>query len=325
MCFHPQNDVGAVVADQRKKTLSYHRAQYFCPHPSSINLGLCVKQATDKLKTVADRTAIKSGGQFIRIAHIKSAMNGEIYLHLTVDTPGEPASIVPKASDLDVEIKVSTVNPPNDAEFMDGDAFIFVIGNDICICATGVRVAAIRVFLFNLFEKAGIRKDATQFQIHDALDTGKLALIRKRGVKEIELKGTLYRASMDYQKRKTQPVGAIEKLSKHFKAIFGSEHDVTDDSLSVAVVLKVDGRRTRGITIGHKRLERIAESIIENEEDDDEYLIVTTDGEQIKPHEIRLRTTVTLDSMGKSVDREHAWDALASYYDSLSSGGLLSQ
>ena len=251
------------MAEPRSKSLSYHRAEYFVADPSSINLGLCIKQATDRLRTVDERTIETRYGQFIRLAGFRADNGPCYYLHLTVETPGGYASVVPRARSQDTELRVGTIPPPNDAEYMDGDAFAFVKGNDVCLCTTTIRAGAVRYFLYKLFEKAQIRRDAREFHFLNAMDAKKVAFLHRRGVKEIELSGVLYKASIDYQKRKDAMVGVLSTVCRHYKAILGHSKDFTDDSLKVLVTLKVDKRRKAGITIGHKRLEELAVNVIE--------------------------------------------------------------
>jgi hypothetical protein len=246
------------------------------------------------------------------------------FLHLTVDTPGEYASVVPKAATGTTEIRVATIPPPNDAEFMDGDAFLYVRRNDICLCMTTIRTGAVRDFFDRFFEAAGIRRDARDFHLVNALDPDKVALLMRKGVEAIDLKGTLHTASVLYAKRKTQAVGIFDVARKHFNALIGSPHDVGADGIRAQVILKADKRRS-GFAVGYKKLERIAISIIENQEDDDDYSIITKDKQKIKPREIILHSHVELDSIGKSVDREQAWEALLRYYNELETSGHLAQ
>ncbi|HVC61912.1 MAG TPA: hypothetical protein VND19_16315 [Acetobacteraceae bacterium] len=310
------------MAEQRKKTLSYHRAEYFCDHPESINLGLCIKLATDKCQTANERAVMRPGGQVVRLAHIQTDADNGCLLHLTVDTPGECASVVPKVSDMASEIKVGTIAPPNDSEFMDGDAFLYVRGNDVCLCEISARIGTIRTFLYKFFEQAAIRHDATNFHFLNALDPDKIEFIMRNGVKEIDLRGTMHRASVDYAKRKTQAVGAFDWLRKQFNGLVGSPHDVAPDGIRVVITLKSD-KRAKGFAIGHKKLEKIAVSIIKNQEDIDEYSIITDNGQKVNPSEIVLHSQVEFDKLGKSIGRAQAWKALMDYYKELSDTGRL--
>jgi hypothetical protein len=306
------------------KTLIYHRAEYFGNNAATVNLAMCIKLATDKRTTANERQVSRPDGQTVRLAHMQPDSDKGFLLHLTVDTPGEYASVVPKVSETTTEIQVGTVAPPNDSEFMDGDAFLYVRGNDVCLCGTSTTIGTVRLFFYKFFEEAAIRHDATSFHFLNALDPDKIEFIMRNGVKEIDLSGTLHRASIDYAKRKTQAVGAFDWLRKQFNGLIGSPHDVAPDGLRVMVTLKLD-RRAKGFAIGHKKLEKIAISIIENQEDIDEYSIITDNNQKVRPSEIVLRSQVELDRLGKSVGRAQAWRALMDYYRELSDTGRLTQ
>ena len=101
-------------------------------------------------------------------------------------------------------------------------------------------------------------------------------------------------------------------------------HDVTSDALRVMLVIRSDKRRT-GIALGEKRLKVLATDVINNQEDDDEYIIVTKGGQRIGPQEILMRSTVRIDAIGKSVQRDKAWKELYAFYESLDSSGALEQ
>jgi hypothetical protein len=311
------------VKGQREKTVSYRRAEWLNDDPSSINLAMCLKQAAEKLTTVDERTIVRANGQYVRVVSMKPSKGGYL-LHLTADTPGESASIVPKKAVAADEIQVRTAAPPSGAEFMDGDAFLYVNGNDVCFCTTGLRDSTIRQVLQDLFKLAAIRKDATQFDLLKIADVSKIKLLNSQGVAEIELRATLSTAAVSYNRRKQQPQSIVGAAAKQLKAIFGKEYDVTSDALRVMLILKAD-RRRKGITLGDKRLKTLATSIINDQEDDDEYVIVTKGGQRIGPKEILMRSTVRIDSIGKSVQRDKAWKELQGFYEALESAGALEQ
>ena len=209
------------------------------------------------------------------------------------------------------------LKPPNDAEYMDGDAFLYVNKNDVCVCASMVRPGAIKFFLRRFFELATIRHDATQFEFFNALDSSKMALIERKGVKQIEIKGSMSRAAMEYKRENGRAAQGLAVISRWYKSIFSTEFDVADDAMHMSIVVGVDGRNKKGTPLGYKRLEAIAIDIIDNQGPDDEYIIHTKTGEKIFPHEIVLRSSVQIGSLGKSVNRDEAWAALACYYESL--------
>jgi hypothetical protein len=311
------------MTGKREKTVSYRRAEWLNDEPSSVNLGMCIKQAADKLKTVDERTIVRANGQHVRLVSLKPSKGGHL-LHFTADTPGEAASIVPKKAIAADEIHVGIAAPPADAEFMDGDAFLYVNRNDVCFCATGLRDSTVRLVLQDFFKLSGIRKDATQFDLLKIADVNKVKLLQSQGVAEIELRSTLSEATVNYNRRKHQPQSIVGAAAKHARAVLGKEHDVTNDALRVMLVIRMD-RRRKGITLGEKRLKTLATNIIQNQEDDDEYTIVTKGGQRIGPKEILMRSTVMIDSIGKSVQRDKAWKELQAFFEVLSSSGALEQ
>jgi hypothetical protein len=284
---------------------------------------MCLKQCTDKLKTVDERVIVRPTGQHVKLASFKPSRGGYL-LHFTADTPGEAASIVPKKAVTIDEIQVGTAAPPADAEFMDGDAFLYVNGNDVCFCATGLRDSTIRQALQDFFTLAGIRKDATQFDLIKIADVSKVKLLQSQGVAEIELRSTLSLATISYNRRKHQPQSIVGAAARHLKAVLGKEHDVTSDALRVMLTIRSDKRRT-GIALGEKRLKTLAADVINNQEEDDEYVIVTKGGQRIGPKEILMRATVSIESIGKSVQRDKAWRELYAFYEALDSSGALEQ
>jgi hypothetical protein len=312
------------LADKRDKSISYRRAQWLVDDPASINLASCIKQAAVKLMTVAERTVPRGDGRFVRLAMLKSDSKGGLYLHLTEDTPGELASVVPKAVSASSEIEVSTIAPPSGAEFMDGDAFLYVNVNDVCLCTTGMRDASIQYFLQDFFKQAKIRNDAVQFILAKVSNVSKIKLIQSQGIREIEIRAVLYQATLTYNRRKAQTQSVLGAAAKHIKYVLGNEHDVNSDALQVALAIKTD-RRRKGLKLGEKRIQTLATDLIKHQEDDDDFVIITKKDQRIGPNEIFMKTIVEIDSIGKSVQRDKAWKQLHVFYQLLDDAGALEQ
>src|ERR1043166_3575389 len=181
------------MVEKREKTLSYRRALWVSD-VSGIDLEWCIRESHLKLKTIDDRT-IGYGGTLTISAKQKNVPSGGLLLHLVVETPGEAASVVPKVSSKSVELDLKTESPPPYGEWLDGDAFLFVQGDHVCLCATGFRDGSISWFLHRFFEKAKIRKDATRFELIKAADVSKLKLLHSQGVKELEIRAMMYDAT----------------------------------------------------------------------------------------------------------------------------------
>lgn len=234
------------MADKREKSLSYRRCVWLNNDPSTISLSQCIKQATDKLRTLDDRTIGRSG-QLIKLLSLKPKSGGFL-MHISIETPGESASIVPKIHPVPDEVNVGTASPPPNSEFMDGDAFLYIREDNVCLCSTIIRDGAIAYYLRQLFDKAKIRKDSTQFDLQKVADMDKVQLLSKLGVKEIEIKASLFEASAMYQKRKNQTVGILAAAARHAKFVFGNEHDVNEDALNVVLEMRRENVEARLVT-----------------------------------------------------------------------------
>ena len=186
------------MVDKREKTLSYRRAEWLTDIPRGTTLESCLRDAHGAIKTVDERTIVRDSGQCIRSANKLAPRDGGILLHLTVDTPGEEASVVPKKGNVET-FEVGTASAPADAEYMDGDAFLYVHGDDVCMCSTGLRDGAILLFLYEFFTKARLGKHATKFDLLKVPSIDKMRLLNREGVKQIDLRATLYQATTQYE------------------------------------------------------------------------------------------------------------------------------
>ncbi len=314
------------MAKQRQKSLTYHRAECLDTNSHGFNLENCINQAIIHLPTVADRSIERDGGSIGRLAHCGRPKNRlGCLLHLTFEAPGEHASIVPSPVMGVSELQTQTHPPPNSAEFMDGDAFLYVVGNHVCLCTTAVRVGTVRHFLQKLFEKANIEQNCNQFILMNAANTNKLSRIHNEGIREIQLKASLTHASAEYIRRKNHTIGAIGVVAEFFKEIFGHDDGIVDDALRVGLIFHVDGRSKSRIRLGRAKLQKIAENIVQNEEKDDDYTIILESGEKIRFSDIVLKKSVEIDGEGKTVRREAAFEALLLYYNELKNAGKLEE
>src|SRR5579859_5544494 len=139
------------MATQREKILSYRRAEW--PTATGTNLEKCISNALKALPTIDDRSLF-NGPQCARVAKHEDGKTGGLFLHITTETPGEAASVVPKVASNAQELSVKTEAPPPDGEWLDGDAFLYVRENHVSICATALRDGAISFFLRELMRKA---------------------------------------------------------------------------------------------------------------------------------------------------------------------------
>lgn len=303
----------------REKTLSYRRAEWFVP--TTVTLEHRVREVHRMLRTVEART-IARGGQRIRNARSQTLQAGGVLLHLTAETPGEPASVVPTPTSASAEVSLKTEAPPPDGEWLDGDAFLYIHGDHVCICGTEIRDGAIRHFFHQLFSKGKLPVDATKFDLMKVADMSKVKLLQMQGVKELEIRATLYQAAANYAKRKSHVAGVAGLVGKHIKALLGKPNDVTPDALRVMLTIKTD-KRQKGLALGEKEIERLATDVVRNNDADDDYVIVTNKGQRITPHEISMKSRVGIEADGKTVKCEKAWRELMKFFKELHDTGIL--
>jgi hypothetical protein len=310
------------MADTKERTISYRRADWLIDNPDSISLSSMLKQAAGKLKSVEDRSLYRHG-QVMRLVNLRASKEGFL-AHITLETPGEAASVVPKVDKSVEEADVETTAPPEGKEFMDGDAFLFVKEDHVCLCMTGMMDVTVRNFLQDFFMKAKIRRDADKFDLIKVADISKVKLLQSQGVKEIELRAALFAASAQYHKRRAHPQGFLGAVAKQTMSLLGNEHDVNFDALKVMLTLKVDERR-RGLVLGEKRMKQLGTDLLRNQQPGDDFTIVTKTGQRIGPQEIFMRSTAQIEALGKSVERTPAWRELVRFYEALRTSGALEE
>jgi len=311
------------VVDTRDKIISYRRAEWL-PDAVALTLEGCLRESYVKLTTVSERTIIREG-RCARTAKVIEAPNGGLLLHITVETPGEAASVVPKVTPNIAALNLTIAGAPAGGEWLDGDAFLYVLGDHVCICTTAVYDRAIRIFLWELFAKASLRPSATHFDLMKVADISKVKMLHTQGVKELEIRATLYQASADYARRKAHTMSSVGAAAKHLKAILQTPDDCTPDGLRVCLTLKTDARFRKGLALGEKRIEQLAADVVENSESNDDYVIITKTGQRISPNEIFMKTTVPIEVDGKTVNRDKAWKELVSFFKSMKESGVLGQ
>jgi hypothetical protein len=303
------------MANQREKTVSYRRAEWF-QDAAGLTLEKCIRDANKTLTTIEQRT-INRGGQHTCIAKAQDTRPG-LFVHITADTPGEFASVVPKVKANASEMDLKVAKPPPDGEWLDGDAFLYVNDDHVCLCSTSLREGAVTYFLKEFFKKASLRRDSIGFELMKAADISKIRLIRSQGVRELEIRGTLYKATAEYEKRKTQVTGTLGLIGKHLKAaILKKPHDVTPDGVRVSLTLKADRRFGKSIGVGYKNIEALAADVINNTEADDDYVIITKTGQRISQKEIFMRSKVPIESK--------AWRECSHFFNVLKEAGVVEQ
>jgi hypothetical protein len=196
------------VAKLREKTINYRRAMWLS---GSRTLESYIKEAAPVLPTVSDRTYISDSGRVVKFLSVDPRTPGWL-LHISAETPGEAASIVPDAG-AQKSIDVSTWDAPTSTEYMDGDAFAYVVDDHICVCTSTLHDGVIYDAMLHLFSIAKLTNNSQRFDLVRVADADKLKMIQRVVIKSIDLQSTLYKASLDYSRRHAQAQGLVGWVS----------------------------------------------------------------------------------------------------------------
>lgn len=304
---------------RRDKTLHYRRAKWVHVGQTLESL---IRQAVQQLPTAEDRKIEHGEDHFVICLRTRRRQAGGVFLHLTADTPGEAASTVPRQLN-HADLDVGAVPPPQDAEYMDGDAFLFVRDDHVCFCSSGMRDGGIQYFLARLFEKADLGHNAALFVLDKVADADKLALIEENGVKEIVLNASVFEAVSHYNARRQEPVGMLRAVGQKLYSLLADDNEDRQDNLSVQISIGADGRVHHNEDRGYNRLAELAEQLLDGVQDGDSFTIITKDGQKITAGKIILQKPASLPAAGKSVSRDAAWNELFGYYSELSANHLI--
>jgi hypothetical protein len=306
------------MAEKRSKTISYRRAVWFTPKGDG-NLEDLLRTVHKQFKTVAERKVKRSGGQVLKGLHFHPKRGGGFFMHVVAETPGDHASTLSALHDSAEVGSVSTAPAPAGSEFMDGDIFLYVRGNDLSICATSLREGGLATYCRDLFTKAGLGDASTLFEIQRVAKADRMKMINAEGVKEIELHATMYEATAKYIQRKTKASGALAAVGDHLKAVFGKDLDASSEHVKIGVSIKTDYRGSEGKVLGASQMKNIARDVVESDAD---YTIITRKGQRINNNDIAVREKVDIERLGKSVDFKAAWQELEKFHDRLVEAGV---
>lgn len=316
------------MVETRDKVISYRRAVWLQKPADGQSLETFISDVHDKLSKVNKRI-VERYAQKIKSAKPKKLKDGGILRHLTADTPGEAASVVKSHQDEADDVETGTAPAPDQTEYMDADAFILIVADDVFMCTSGFREKAVRFVLAKLMYKAGNTEFSDQFDLIPSANMDKIKLIEQEGVAEIDIRASMYAASGSYIAHKKTSTNFMAGVSNIVAALAGSQDDevqidgCAEDDVKISVVLKGSGRFRKGISVGHRSIEGIAQNLVEHAEQDDEFQIITRSGRRISQSEVYIRTKVAMEKSGKSVAKESAWEELTKLYKDLKHNGAL--
>lgn len=312
------------MAKEKFRTLFYRRVAWL--NGSSDVMQRHLSKAHDSLDSTQKRTFPHGEGE-IQGLTVETRKAG-LFFHIASYTPHQPTSLVPfpsKAKSKDT----SPEPPPDRHNYLEGDIFFLVSGNNIVLCPSGAHESVAISYIKHVLRKSGKEEHITRFHIDPVAKIDKVKLIKQEGVKKISLNASLYEASVEYMERKTTKMNLLNGVAEEVLALFSkdSNKDLQEikemENLSVKLEISFDSRK-KGGDVGRERLEKTANMLVADDEDQG-FSIVTGSGKRLTADEIRISDKVKLSAHGNSVFRSDAWTSLEKYLDDLDELGMLEQ
>jgi hypothetical protein len=311
----------------KQRTLFYRRVVW--PGKNSNNLEKLLVSAHQILTTTKKRTFPYNEVE-IQGMKIKHDRDVGFFCHVASYVPGQSTSLVPSPADVK-ETDPLPQAPPNRHNFMEGDIFFLVNGDHIVLCPSGVRESIAVAYISNILQNSFNEGTVPIYSIEPIADVNKVNLLRQEGVKKIAMNASLYDASVDYIERKTVQGKIFSTAAKEILALFSLDNDLElreidkKENLTVRVEISFDSRK-KGGEIGKRRIESVANKIINDSDDGgDGFSIITTTGKRLTLDEVRLSEKATIAILGNSISRLDAWELLEQYMYSLKIKGMLEQ
>jgi hypothetical protein len=318
----------------KNKKFYYRRAKWDDQGKQSLEAILIEAHVT--LDTVGKRTFEASSGAETRGASFKD--NNGLYLQIASYVPGEATSIIDKSK----RAKQSSVTAqvaPDGKDYLDGEVFVYIKDNHVILCPSGVRETVVDTYIWHILRAVEKKDIAKSFELDKVAKTDKLRMIKDEGVKEIDLNTSLYEASLIHMDKNKPKVGGWKKaIANQLSAVFSKDNDLKDitekENLNIKVTIKFDGMEARSnskdpefVKAGKKRLERTAEQVIAEFDDEHEngFTIVTGAGNRITSEEIRVSDSFRIETLGKSLSKSATWIKLKEYHDRLDVDGVFKQ
>ncbi len=313
-----------MASNTTTKTLYYLRARR---DGEPFDLQSIAARARRKKSNCGATEITLGAGDVVRIQHYSGA-GGRVRLHLSRYVPGVQASTLqPKATT--AEDDEGTQAPPTGKEFKDGDCFLLIKDQHVFYCGHGISKSKASLYLAQLFREADLHDESSDFELVPASNLDKLQLIQDHGVRSIQLAVCAYKLSVPKAHRTGWVRKSLGTLGDELGALISKDQSLTKqkalEDLIVNVEVKLEGN-TRAIQTSQDFIEELAETVLDdNDSPVSEFTIVTQKNERITSGEIRVQTSVKVETKDNSVSHNSAWGEMGTYFDEIAQGNLLEQ
>nr|WP_319491842.1 hypothetical protein [uncultured Desulfobacter sp.] len=335
------------IPDKKTKQVYYKRSSWE-GQKNTEYLETFVKVCHDKYKSTALRTFKGFYGSEMKCAkYDDSEKDVGIMMQIASYVPDQPTSVIEKSSNQASEASVDAIDAPPGKDYLDGDVFILINKNDVILLPSGAREKVALHYLIAMLKKNDFDYIAGTLEFQSIANEDKVRLVKKEGVKSIELNASLYEASLMYIDRKSEKSHKVTKLmdvkgkiAEHLRELFAEDESLRDikekENVNIKLSISFDGReamkhqkdKTFG-EIGKSRLQKTSEKALSEAMSNDSQLggftIVTGAGNKIRTDEIIMSEKFRIKTLGKSLFPGEAFKVLKEYYDSLKARGVLSK
>ncbi|WP_027390876.1 hypothetical protein [Chrysiogenes arsenatis] len=305
------------------RTLFYRRAVW--SRSQSNDLERIITDAHQKLSNTENRTFPHRLGKIQGLKYFL-AENGGIFLHIGLYRPNQPTSIIPQPSPQSPATDLSVCPPPDGHDYLSGDIFVLIKNNHVILCPSGVHESIATSYLSSVLLSVDQHELAESYTVDPIVNTDNLRILNREGVKEIELSGALYSASVEHIERTTVQRKLFGSLAQEIRGMFAS--DVTPngiENLNVRVTISFDSRKKESKLTAASRVADIAKKIVADEPEDDGFKIVTGKGNHLSARQMRVSEKVQLRLEGNTVVYNDVMNAVLAYMTTLQRDGTLSQ
>lgn len=297
----------------RERTLSFRRVEWPVPTPATL-AQLVAATLASREKPLDTQLSRPDGSNWQVRNRLGDA--SELLLHVVAYVPGEQASTVPLATE---STELGKASPPENQEFLDGDAMMLISGNDVVLCVSAVQERSLVDYVRLLLSESGFDSQSKQFSLQKHANRDVINQLLKEGVRKVRLNVTApaVSAALDFGGSWGRMASLAEKALELVRGLVGS--DQSDQELG-----RLAGLRSYvEIRADNEHLDqgaKIAANVLDNIEG--EYEIVTMRGIRITPSEIALKEKLSFTADGKTVVYTEVWVSMRQFYERLKLAGL---
>lgn len=297
----------------RERTLSFRRVEW--PVPSTATFCQLLAATLASRDKPLDTQLSRPDGSNWQVRN-RSGDGDELLLHVVAYVPGEQASTVPLTADT---TDLGRASPPEDQEFLEGDAMMFIRGDDVIFCVSALQERSLIDYIRLLLSQSGFDSQSKQFSLLKHANRDVIEQLLREGVRKIRLNVTApdVSAALPFGGSWGRLAALTETALELVRGLIGSDRSEQELSRLAGLRSYVE------IRADNEHLDqgaKIAENVLDNIEGD--YEIVTTRGIRITSSEIALKEKVSFTADGKTVVYSEVWARMKEFYERLKLAGL---